>query len=68
MYNAIVGYLLVTRPQPGLRELALFTFAQAEHFFVNDFGLRDRHRDDYARLGRWLLAAAVRWRAGRSRA
>lgn len=59
VYNGIVGYLLVARPQPGLRELILFTFALAVHFVANDFGLRQRHRDDYACLGRWLLAVAV---------
>lgn len=64
-YNAIVGYLLVVRPQPGLRELSLFTFALAVHFIVNDFGLRERHRDDYSRVGRWLLAAVLAgWAVG----
>lgn len=57
LYNAIVGYLLVHREEPGFRSLAFFTVALAVHFVVNDFGLREHHKHAYRSLGRWLLAA-----------
>ncbi len=59
LYNLLVGYLLVRRPEQGLLELALFFVAMALHFVVNDFGLREHHKAAYTRSGRWLLAAAV---------
>ncbi len=59
VYNAIIGYLIVHREETTLRSLALFTIALGVHFVVNDFGLRERHRDDYRRVGRWILAAGV---------
>ena len=59
LYNLLVGYLLVRRPEQGLLELALFSVAMALHFVVNDFGLREHHKAAYTRSGRWLLAAAV---------
>lgn len=31
----------------------------ALHFLVNDYGLRQDHKDTYKRIGRWVLAAAV---------
>jgi len=39
--------------------LALYTLALAVHFVVNDFGLREHHKDAYDRTGRWVIAAAV---------
>lgn len=59
LYNLLVGYLLVRRPEQGLWELILFFTAMALHFMVNDFGLREHHKAAYTRSGRWLLAAAV---------
>ncbi|WP_339103894.1 hypothetical protein [Haloterrigena salinisoli] len=58
-YNALVGYLLVHREEPGVTSLAFFVVAMALHFVVNDFGLREHHGRIYHRYGRWLLAAAV---------
>ncbi|ELZ13367.1 hypothetical protein C477_22965 [Haloterrigena salina JCM 13891] len=58
-YNALIGYLLVHREEPGVESLALFFVAMALHFLVNDFGLREHHGGIYHRYGRWLLAAAV---------
>ncbi len=37
----------------------LFFIAMALHFVVNDYGLREDHKDLYSRVGRWVLAAAV---------
>jgi hypothetical protein len=59
VYNALVGYLLLHREQPGLRGLAFFAVAMALHFLVTDFGLDEDHKLRYRRVGRWLLAAAV---------
>lgn len=58
LYNLLVGYLLVDRDEPGLGDLALFTFALGVHFIVNDQGLREHHGTVYDRSGRWLLASA----------
>ncbi|MCO8246413.1 MULTISPECIES: hypothetical protein [unclassified Haladaptatus] len=58
-YNALIGYLLVHREQPGIISLLLYATAMALHFIVNDYGFRDHHRDTYDRVGRWVLAAAV---------
>ena len=59
LYNALVGYLLVHREEAGAASLGTYALAMALHFVVNDYGLRQHHRGDYARHGRWLLSAAV---------
>lgn len=59
LYNALIGYLLLHREEPGLRSLVFFFIALALHFLVNDDGLREHHKQIYHRLGRWILAAAV---------
>jgi zinc transporter ZupT len=59
LYNALIGYLLLHREEPGLRSLIFFFIALALHFVVNDDGLREHHKQIYQRLGRWILAAAV---------
>lgn len=59
LYNALIGYLLLHREEPGLGSLVLFALAMGVHFVVNDFGLREDHRAAYDRVGRWALAAAV---------
>ncbi|MDP8911123.1 MAG: hypothetical protein M3M94_03540 [Actinomycetota bacterium] len=56
--NAIIGYLLVHRLDDDALALVLFTVAMALHFVVNDVGLRERHGTRYARVGRFVLAAA----------
>lgn len=64
-YNGVIGVLLIQRDLRGI-DLAMFTIAAVLHFVVNDHALRDRHRDAYHDLGRWILAAAViaGWLAG----
>ncbi|HEX8645673.1 MAG TPA: hypothetical protein VF715_02155 [Thermoleophilaceae bacterium] len=66
-YNALIGYLLLHREDPGSTSLILFAVAIAVHFVVNDHGLRAHHKAAYDRIGRWLLAASVLggWVAGR---
>jgi hypothetical protein len=59
VYNALIGYLLLHRERPGLGSLLFFFAAMATHFLVNDFGLRQDHKQRYDRYGRWLLAGAV---------
>jgi len=59
LYNALIGYLMLHREEPGLGSLALFAFAMGVHFVVNDFGLREDHKGVYDRAGRWVLAAAI---------
>ena len=59
VYNALIGYLLLHREQPGLRGLILFAFAMGVHFVVNDYGLREDHKGAYDRIGRWVLAAGI---------
>jgi zinc transporter ZupT len=59
VYNVLVGYLLLHRIERGLGNLLLFGIAMLLHFIVNDFGLRERHREAYKRIGRWVLAGAV---------
>lgn len=68
LYNALIGYLLIHREQPGLRSLIFFFVALALHFVVNDNGLREHHKQVYHRRGRWILAAAVilGWAIGQS--
>ena len=59
LYNALIGYLMLHREEPGLWSLVLFAFAMGVHFVVNDFGLREDHKGAYERTGRWVLAAAI---------
>jgi hypothetical protein len=59
LYNALIGYLMLHREEPGLGGLILFAFAMGVHLVVNDFGLREDHKGAYDRVGRWVLAAAV---------
>lgn len=59
LYNALIGYLILHREEPGLQSLLLFTFAMGVHFVVNDFGLRRHHREVYDRIGRWILVLGI---------
>lgn len=58
-YNALIGYLLHERHEEGLGALAIFTGAMALHFLVNDFSLREHHKERYRAIGRWVLVAGV---------
>jgi hypothetical protein len=58
-YNLLIGYLLVHREVPGRVSLAFFTAAMATHFIVNDYGLREHHKERYTLYGRWILLATV---------
>lgn len=58
LYNALIGYLLLHRETTGAGSLLTYFVAMALHFVVNDYGLRQIHREAY-RAGRWVLAAAA---------
>ncbi len=66
VYNALIGYLLLHRAEPGLWNLFFFCFALGLHFVVNDYGLREHHKgclspdwpldtggSGYGRVGDW---------------
>lgn len=59
VYNALVGYLLLREELSELSALVLYTVALGVHFLINDFSLREHHKEAYRRVGRWLLAGAV---------
>lgn len=59
VYNALIGYLIVHREELGSWSLLIFGIAMAFHFVVNDFGLRDHHKHQYDKVGRWILASFV---------
>jgi hypothetical protein len=59
LYNALIGYLVLHRLISGLQALVLFSVAMALHFVVNDYGLREHHKDLYRRIGRWLISVAI---------
>lgn len=58
-YNALIAYLLHHRLEEGRTTLILFVVAMALHFLINDFALREHHKEAYARFGRWLLVAGI---------
>jgi hypothetical protein len=59
-FNALIGFLLVLESgRQDVIAFAILWIALALHLFTNDFALRDHHRSDYHRIGRWLLAGAV---------
>jgi hypothetical protein len=59
VYNALIGYFLLHREEPGGQALVLYGTAMGLHFLVNDYGLRDHHQEAYDAVGRWVLAVAV---------
>ena len=58
-YNILIGYLLLHGEFEGLEALALYAAALGVHFVVNDFGLREHHKQAYEHAGRYVLSAAV---------
>ena len=67
VYNAVIGYLLA-REEFELRGLILFAVGLGLHFVVNDFSLREHHREQYDRVGRFVVVAGivVGWLLGRA--
>lgn len=58
-YNIVVGYLMIHHNTMGPVSFAFFTVAMALHFIVVDFGMRDDFKENYARIGRWVISAAL---------
>ena len=59
LYNALIGYSLFHREEPGLVSLLLYTLVMGLHFFVNDFGLSQDYPSAYHHSGRWIVAGAI---------
>lgn len=59
IYNLLIAYLLHKRAEEGTLELTLFVAAIAMHFLVNDFALREHHKEPYHAIGRWILVAGI---------
>lgn len=59
MYNGVIGYLMLREEYEGAIGMFLFFIALGVHFITNDKGLREAHKGEYDRYGRWLLAAAI---------
>ena len=58
-YNVLIGYLLLRGDFEEREALALYAVALGVHFVVNDFGLREHHKDAYEHAGRYVLSASV---------
>lgn len=58
-YNAVIGYLLVRGENEGIIGALLYFIAMSVHFVTNDWSLRESHKKEYDRFGRWLLAFAI---------
>lgn len=58
-FNAIVGYLLVTRAHQDTWVLILYTIAMALLLGLSDASFRHRHPLAYDRGARWILAGAI---------
>ncbi len=59
LYNALIGYLLTHREEPGVGNLVVYVIAMAVHFVVNDYSLSEDHKASYEKKGRWILASAI---------
>lgn len=59
LYNLIIGYLLLDAEAHDAQELLWYAVALGLHFVVNDYGLREDHKERYHREGRYVLGASV---------
>lgn len=59
LFNFLVGYAVVDKNDPEVQPLALFTFAMALHYFVNDFSINKEHFVEYNRYGKWVLIVSL---------
>lgn len=59
IYNALIGYLLLHLERQTMSALIFFAVAMALHFVVTDFGLNEDDKEQYRRIGRWVLVVAV---------
>lgn len=59
LYNLIIGYLLVREDFSSQWSMALYFLALAAHFMATDHTLKEIHKKDYDKYGRWFLVAAI---------
>lgn len=59
LYNLIIGYLLIREEFSSNWGMALYFLALAVHFIATDHTLKDLHKDDYDKYGRWFLVGAI---------
>jgi hypothetical protein len=60
VFNLLIGLLLARETERlEVSGFVVLWIALVLHLFSNDFALRDHHRRDYHRVGRWVLAGAV---------
>ena len=59
LFNFMVGYAVVDKDDPDVQPLALFTFALALHYFVNDYTLNKEHGKIYNHVGKWVLVVSL---------
>ena len=66
IFNLLIGMAVADSDNPDVRPLSLFTLAMALHYFVNDHNLREKHKEEYEKRGRWILTGAllVGWTIG----
>ncbi|MFC4402289.1 hypothetical protein [Gracilibacillus xinjiangensis] len=58
-YNAIIGYLLIHEEFSGSWGMFFYFVAMGVHFITNDKGLRETHKENYDKYGRWILAGSI---------
>ncbi|WP_245831016.1 hypothetical protein [Sediminibacillus massiliensis] len=59
LYNALIGYLLVSEEFDGVTGMFFYFLAMGVHFVSNDHSLRDMLQEQYDRRGRWLLSISI---------
>lgn len=59
LYNLIIGYLLIREDFSSQWSMALYFLALAAHFIATDHTLKEIHKKDYDKYGRWFLVAAI---------
>ena len=59
LFNFFVGYAVVDKNNPEVKPLALFTFAMALHYFVNDYTLHKNYEQYYSSIGKWILIVSL---------
>lgn len=59
LYNLIIGYLLIREDFSSQWSMALYFLALAAHFAATDHTLKEIHKKDYDKYGRWFLVAAI---------
>lgn len=55
LFNFLIGYAVVDPENPEVQPLALFTFAMALHYFMNDYSLSQAHGVEYDAFAKWVL-------------